>query len=283
MTSVNWLNVLKVFAVVCVFVGIGVGFVYLNRYVRKVVPVSEQIGMLELESAPKWLTEELKQKIYDASKANGENLKLDENAAISVQQNLEKYIAWLDNIKVQTTNDRLKITAKWRKPIVLVKSNLCEFYVDSDMVALDYVPVSNIPIVEVTGFCDIAKPPAPGKVIQIEDIKAAVEIIAKLDQMDAAVTPDKPLLCEIQRIDVTNFNGRQSNRLPHIVLYTTNETEVIWGAECGMWQRYLEAPDKEKLARLYSYYKEIGSLLSGAKFISLRDQQDRVIQPIDKY
>lgn len=281
--AINWLNALKVFGIVCAIGSVGIGFVYLNRYVQRAVPVSERIGMLELEGVPVWLNKQLKEKIYEASQANGENLKLDENAAETVRRNIEKKVAWLDEVKVQTTNDRFKIKARWRKPIAMVKSGREQFYVDSDMVALDFVPITNIPVVAVTGFGDIDRLPTPGKVISIDDIEAAITILAKLEQMDSTVTPDKPLLFEIARIDVSNYNGRQSNRLPHITLYTTNNIEVIWGAEFGMWQRYLEAPDKEKLAKLYGYYKEAGSLLKSVKYINLRDQQEKILQPIDKY
>jgi len=101
--------------------------------------------------------------------------------------------------------------------------------------------------------------------------------------MDESVTPEKPLLNEIDSIDMSNFNGRQHNSQPHIILYTKDNTEIIWGAEFGTWQRHLEATDGEKLAKLYGYYKEYGSLSGGAKYINLRDPQNDVPLPIDKY
>jgi hypothetical protein len=114
-------------------------------------------------------------------------------------------------------------------------------------------------------------------------LAAAVTILGKLEQMDATVAPEKPLLYEIDSIDVSNFEGRKNRREPHIVLYTKDSTEIIWGAEFGTWQRYLEAPDDEKLAKLYSYYEEFGTLLGGAKYINLRDPQETIPRPTDKY
>ena len=101
--------------------------------------------------------------------------------------------------------------------------------------------------------------------------------------MDKLTTPDKPLLYEIDSIDVSNFNGRENRQFPHIVLYAKDKTEIIWGAEIGNWARHFEAKDEEKLAKLYSYYKEHGSLLEGVKYINLRDPQDDIPLPIDKY
>jgi hypothetical protein len=173
------------------------------------------------------------------------------------------------------------IEARWRKPLALVKSGSQNFYVDDELVVLDFVPIPNLPIVGIEGLS--ARVPSQGEVWQSDDLDAAVTILAKLDQMDKSVTPDKPLLYEIDRIDVSNFNGRKNSRFPHIVLYTKDDTEIIWGAEFGTWQRYLETTDEEKLAKLYAYYKEYGSLSGGVKYINLRDPQDNISQPIDKY
>jgi len=283
-------GILKVFAVVCVIgaLGIGVfavvrvGFESLDKYLKKVVPVSEELGSLELVDVPDWVTVPLKEKVYAAARADGEDLKLDEDTARSVQKNLEREIAWLKNVTVQTTHDTIRIEAKWRKPIALIARGLRKFYVDAELVVLDFMPIPDLPIVKVKDLSLITKVPPPGTVWQDDELAAAVAILARLDQMDNLVTPDKPLLYEIDSIDVSNFNGRENARFPHIVLYATDNTEIIWGAEIGTWQRYLEATDKEKLTKLYAYYEEHGSLL-GVKYINLRDPQDKIPLPIDKY
>lgn len=125
--------------------------------------------------------------------------------------------------------------------------------------------------------------PAVGTLFEKEDLAAAITILAALTKMDKSVTPDKPLLYEIDSINISNFNGRKNNRQPHIILYTKDNTEIIWGAEFGNWQQHLEATDEEKLAKLYGYYKEYGTLSGGAKYINLRDPQNTVPLPIDKY
>jgi hypothetical protein len=286
----SFTGVLKVFAAVSVLgvIGIGVfiaaraGFTFLDKYVTKVAPAPEEFGSLELVDFPDWINEQLKDKIYAAATANGEDLKLDEDAARSVQSNLEREVAWLQNVTVQTTHDTIRIKAKWRKPIARVERGLRKFYVDAELVVLDFVPMPNLPIVKVKGLSLITKVPPPGTVCQQDDLAAAVAILTGLDEMDKLVTPDKPLLYEIDRIDVSNFQGLEDTRFPHIVLYATDNTEIIWGAEMRTWQRYLEATDEEKLLKLYGYYKEKGSLL-GVKYINLRDPQDKIPLPIDKF
>ena len=275
-------GILKVLAAVCVLAAVVIGFVFLNKYVKKAIPVSEKTASLELVDVPAWVNEPLKEKIYAAAKANGEDLKLDEDAARLAAENLAS-VAWLNEVKVQVTHNSIRIEGLWRKPLALVKSGLQKFYVDAELVVLDFVPMPNLPVVKVKGLLVTTKPPPLGKVWQKDDLRAAVAILAQLDQMDSLVAAEKPLLYEIDSVDVSNFNGRKNRRLPHIVLYTKDDTRIIWGAEIGTWQRYLEATDEDKLAKLYSYYEEYGSLLGGAKYINLRDPQETISLPVDKY
>jgi hypothetical protein len=269
-------SILKTFAVICIFGAAGISLYFLERYVKSIKPA--ETGPIELVDVPEWVSSELKAKICNA--VGGKTFQLNENAAQTAAENLAS-VAWLTDVKIQTTHDYLLIEAKWRKPVAMVKSGSQSFYVDAEHVVLDFVPMPNLAIVKIEGLSTVKVPP-PGDVWH-SDLAAAVTILTKLDQMDKSVTPDKPLLYEIDRIDVSNFTGRKNSRLPHIVLYTRDDTEILWGAEFGRWQRYLEATDEEKLAKLYAYYKEYGSLSGGVKYINLRVPQDNIPQPSDKY
>jgi len=259
------------------------GFSFLERYAKETSVVSEQTIRLELVNVPAWVTKELEEKVLAPAKDDGEDLILDENAAALVQKNIKKEVVWLNDIKVQETHDRLRIEGRWRKPVGLVKSGKRKFYVDVEQVVLDFVQMPRLPIVEITGLSPTRKTPPLGKVREGDDLAAAITILDRLDRMDKSDTPDKPLLYEIDRIDISNFNGRKNSKRPHIVLYAKDDTEIIWGAEFGTWQRYLESTDEQKLAKLYSYYKENGTLSGDAKYINLCDPQDNIPLPIDKY
>jgi len=276
--------VVLIVPVVVVLLGAtGIGFVVLAKYVNKAVGVSKKKGLVELVGVPNWVNEQLQARIYAAAGADGEDLRLDEDAARSVQENLEREVAWLDGVKVQTTSTSLRVYASWRKPIALVKLGSRRFYVDAKLMVLDFVPMSKIPIVEIKGLGVVQRFPRPGELWRREDAEAAIAILYRLGLMDNQVTPDRPLLYEIASIDVSNFDGRRNSKEPHIVLYAQDNTEIVWGAEFGKWQRHLESTDKEKIAKLYQHYKEWGTLQGEMKFINLRDPQDNIPMPIDKY
>lgn len=274
------IGILKVSAVVCSIAAVVVILYFAEKYVKSSNPV--ETGPIELAETPEWVSEQLRAKILAA--VGGKTFRLDENAAYMVANNLAS-VAWLDEVKVETTDKSILVTAEFRKPIALIKSALDKFYVDVEQVVLDFVPMPNLPIVEIKGLSSISKTPPLGKVWHRDDLAAAILILERLDQRDKdkSVRPDKPLLDEIGSIDVSNFNGQQSTWQPHIVLYTTDNTQIIWGAEIGKWQQHLESTDEEKLAKLYGYYKEYGTLLGGAKYINLRDPQDKIPLPIDRY
>jgi len=275
--------ILKVLAVVCVLCGIVIGLMFLEKYVKETVPVEKGMVDLELADVPLWVSDQLKNKVYAAVTEKGVNPGLDEDTALSVQRNIEELVVWLDEVKVRTIHDRLRIEGRWRKPLALVKSGLIKFYVDTEQIVLDFVPIPDLPIVEIKGLPQITKIPPLGEVWQRNDLAAAVTILDRLDQRDKSLTSNKPLLYEIDRIDVSNFNGRQNSRHAHIILYSKDNTEITWGAEVGKWQRHLESTDQEKLAKLYGYYEDYGTLLGGARYINLRDPRDKIPLPIDKY
>jgi hypothetical protein len=272
-----------IFAFIVVFVAIGVGFMFLERFVKSNMNLNEKTVPVQLVDFPDWGDTELKEKIISTA---GSNIKLTEDVALRVGENLAMF-AWLYDIKVQVSNKAITVSAKYRKPVGIIKDHDQQFYVDDELVILDYVPIRKLPIVEITGV--------PGHLLswrnvgakwQRDDVAAAVELLALLARMDSQVVPNKPLLAEIKSIDMSNFSGRRSASQPHIVLYAKDGTEIKWGAKKGQWQRYLEAKDEEKLTLLYNTYQELGTVQLRAaqkgSFIDLTRQQSLSL-PIDRY
>jgi len=252
------ISIVKVLAVVCFLAAIAVGLLYLEDFVKDTARSSETKVYLELADVPAWVGDQLQDKVIAVAGGDDGAIRFDEQAARTVRRNI--------------------------KPLALIRSGVDqEHYVDVERVVLDFVPMPNLPIVEVAGLLMEPEMPLPGDVWRCDDLSAAITILDRMGQMDRSFTPDKPLLFEISCIDMSNFGGRKDSTQPHIVLYTKDNIEITWGAEWGKWQQYLESTDEEKLAKLYGYYKQYGTLSVGVKYINLRDPQDKIPLPIDKY
>ncbi len=276
-------GIFKVLVVFIILAGLAFGFITIQRYVKKRSAVNKKTALLKLKDFPIWVNETLKQRVMQAAFKNGENLVIDEGLAESVYKNITSEIAWVKNVQCQTTNDYLVITADWIKPVAIIHHGMKKYYVSKDLIILDYLPLKGFPIVEVKGIYNVTKSPKPGKVWRKDDLKAAIEILVKLNQMDKALYPNDPLLYEIDNIDVTNFDGRKNAGSPHIIMYAKDSTKIIWGAEYGTWQRHMEVPDEEKLTKLYGFYEEFGTLQGLARQIRLHEPQNDIPLPTDRY
>lgn len=277
----NWVLIVKVAAVVGFLTTSGAFLRYAEAYVKTITP--DQKGTLVLVSPPQWAKYDLKCRVADI--AGGRELPLLEDTASIVARNLASMV-WLDDVDVKVTHNSVRVKARWRKPVALIDipRDRTKIYVDENLVVLDYMPMPHLPIIEIKGV-DLKVRPLPGQVFDLQDLAAGVTLAVVLNRMDTQMTPKNPLLNHIASIDVRNFNGRQDprDREPHIVFRSKDDTQIIWGAEIGEWTKHLEATDEQKLAKLYAYYRDYGSLSAGAKYINLRDPQDKIPRPIEKY
>jgi hypothetical protein len=270
-------GLLKVVLVIALLVGTGGALRYAETYVDAQAP--HGLVPLLLVDVPGWVNWDLKARVVAV--AGGSEFPVREETAETLARNLAP-MAWLDEVQVRVTHEAVRVDARWRKPVALLERGPVKFYVDPNLVVLDYMQMSHLPIVQVEGVA-MALAPAPGEVFDRDDLAAAVVLIDLLQRMDAEVVPDKPLLDQIASIDVTNYRGRRNRHRPHLVLYADDGTQIIWGAEFGEWGKHLEATDEQKLAKLYTHYTEYGFAGGPARYINLCDPQDKVPQPIDKY
>ena len=138
----GYLVMFKALGIVAVLSGTLVGLVYLNQYVT-----SRNTLEPKLANPPLWLNQALKERIYSAAQIGTKDFRASEDISASVQQSIEQYFTWLDNVKVQATDDELLIEGNWRKPLVLVENNRKRLYVDAGLVVLDFVELDTLPIV----------------------------------------------------------------------------------------------------------------------------------------
>lgn len=279
-------NTLIIFMIIALGVGLTVGFIYMERFVKVSYHFGKEPLSLEMINMPDWVSPELEKKIADTAEKGGVEFILNDVVAQQVGENL-RTLAWLYDVQVSVGSKSIVVDAQFRKPIATVVSPSGQYYLDSKAIIIDYVPISKLTIVEIMGVAaHQLSSRSIGTEWQSDDVAAALELIELLNKMDAQVQPENPLLAEIQSIDVSNFNGRRNVSQPHIVLYAKDGTEIKWGARIGQWHKNLEAKDEEKLAILYNTYKELGTIQIRAAqkgtFLDLTRQQNLSL-PIDRY
>ncbi len=288
------LQLLVVLVVVSALGGMAVGFVYLERYVRSLPVVAERTGPLELVGPPSWISNELQDKIVQA--AGGRSFPLDRDQGRRMAERLGE-LAWVYGVSIQTTEKTFRIEAGYRKPIAVIEYGGKKLYlvrVERDdplysdteprVVILDYVPVEKLLLPKITGFA--SKPPTqPGELWHSAEIIAAVELLTALGRMDQISSPTKPLLADLDRIDISNHAGRTNSGNIHTILYAKDGTEVWWGAAYGESHRYLEATEQEKIALLYTFFKQYGTIRGidrgVGQFIDLRNPQKMFPRPLN--
>ena len=275
--------------------GGAIGLIYMDRYVSSSAQGEngERLeGSLKLIDYPAWLNQDWIDTLV--ATAGGKRFPLDQGWAQTVAIRLAT-LSWLDNVQVQTTPEYLTVKADYRRPVGLVQlGRKRKVYLDADMTVLDFIPVTSIPVVEIKGLAS-TKVPKPGQTWLADDAAAAVELLDLLYMADLhfqqekgsdpASSPDKkipekPLLNEIESIDVSNVAARKSRSAPNIILNVTDGTKVYWGAAWGQANIYFEADEKDKLARLYQFFMDHSNTLGGAaKYIELRWPQDSIPRP----
>jgi hypothetical protein len=252
----------------------------LDKYVEKVSPVAERFGPIKI-NRPSWYNDHLGS--FIAAAIGGTEFQLVPGTAQFVAKELGK-LSWLYDVKVITRKDRIEVTAGFRKPVAVVNASDSKYYLDGDMVVLDYLPMAELNIVAIDGL-DTRTIPPPANQWFAYDASAAIRLLKELKKIYIKSTPNKPLLAEIKSIDMANYNGRKhsSSKKPHIVLFAHDGTEIFWGAAVGQSARYFESTDVEKLTQLYNLYKEHGTVqgrLSGKfKYIDLRVPHSKIPLP----
>jgi len=263
----SFLKAATIITIIIMIAGICYGFVKLESFVRfELCRENESSVSLRLIDKPEWLNQELLKRINETARMGDERLTFKPDTAAVVARHLDNHLKWLTDISVRTTAEAIEVSAKYRKPIAQLNTDGGMYYVDEDLVALDYIPINTFKILEITGFKNRQKP-VPGQYWREDDIAAGVKLIRILQQMDRQQT--KKLIYEIQSIDVSNYNKRGSE-VSQLIIKTIDGPEVLWGAEPGQAAANIEPPEEEKLMSLYQMFRTKGTLKGEYKYIDLR-------------
>lgn len=267
----SFLKAATILTIIVMVAAICYGFAKLEDFVRnEICRENESSIPLMLIDKPDWLNQELLKRINETARMGEERLSFRPDTASVVARNLDSHFKWLTDIRVHTTAEAVEVYAKYRKPVAILKTDGGEYYVDDELVALDFIPINTFRIIEITGFKNKAKP-LPGQYLREDDIAAGLKLIRLLQQMDMQQT--KKLIYEIQSIDVSNYNKRGA-AVSQLIIRTIDGVEVLWGAEPGQAAANVESPEEQKLMSLYKMFRTRGTLKPQTpeeyKYIDLR-------------
>ena len=237
------------------------GFTYLDRYVHQIAHQRDLSLTVGLVDRPVWASNELVEKVCLSTGIHSDDFLLDESLPRTWAANL-KANPWVKELRYlrKRYDGRLEIDCDLRLPIASVVKGTKVYYLDAQGVLLPAARLAGdqAHLVRLRGS-DFELPKA-GRAVSSPALRAGLELLTLIKQVDERLPWQERVWAELAVLDVANFRGRLNNADPHLTLFTTNDTEIRWGAEVGEYLAHYEAPDRIKLRWIYQHKKLHGSL-----------------------
>lgn len=261
-----------------VVTGFVLGFGWLEGYVRG---VSQGRGVqlrVMLTNPPAWAHDELIEQICLSSGVRSDDFLLSEELAQVWTENLAQN-PWVRQItRVRKGYDGcVQIDCQLRQPIASIKQGGQLYYVDTDGVVLDAMPI-RYQLVQLEGLANSLPP--PGESVTSSSLMAGLGVLTIIREVDEQLPKEDRLLHQLAVLDISNYEGRRHREQSHLTFLTREKgTEIRWGAAVGRERPYYEAPAKYKLASLYRTYKLYNSL-DVFTFVDLRNIRKEKSDPL---
>ncbi len=259
---------------VCLLIaGAVVGMSRLEGYVKNVAAVRDiPLTVSYVGDKPLWATDELIKTINFSTGIKSDDYLLDDELVKRVWDRLQNncWVAQVNAVR-KTYSGQIMVDYSLREPIAeLVRGNDIRF-IDLEGMVMSYVPIQKH-LVRIDGSRQSV--PVPGTIVKYEDIKAALEILGKIQLVDKSLSGGTEAIWpELASINVANYGGRENEDSSHINLYTNKSTEIRWGVAVGRENAYWEADFPTKITRLYRDYRDYGTLDINSSGIDLRDHK----------
>ncbi len=259
---------------------IGFGFSFLERYVQQVNRERQVKWKVELEDPPRWASHDLIRQVCLSTKIRQDVDFSDPELVKTWNANLAQN-PWVKKINSlrKRYDGLLKIDCELRQPIayILVNPKLC-YYVDVEGMVLPAVPLEGwMHLVRLQG--DTPKTIQPGMSFTSKPLLAGIEVLTEIRKTDEQMPREDQLWSELKVMDVSNFEERIAKGESQLVIYTTDDTEIRWGAAKNRERPYFEAPLVTKLIHLYRSHKRYNTL-NRYEFVDLRYLRKEKADPL---
>ena len=249
-----------VFILVC-----GTGLFLDRRYVEHKIVFAKQPPTVVLKNRPVWMSDFLAEQIIKTARPAGAHSAFDHQLLVNTVAMLRAN-PWIREVKQvrraygRQPGDTLEVDCEYRAPVALVKWQDFFWLVDGDGIKLPEVfSASDVPHiltgqdrrVNIRVIQGVTQPPPEtGTKWAGQDLQAGLELVKLLF--------GRPYAEEIEKVDVSNFGGRQNLRAAQLVLVTRHNTQVRWGQPVTVPPDdfVVEAPAAQKLAFMQAIFEE---------------------------
>jgi hypothetical protein len=250
------------------------GFMASQRYVERVAR-TDQPPEVVIADQPAWMSPALADQIVSNIRPRtpfspGDQQMLADHAKLLAANPWVKEVHAVRRAYRDQPGDVIEVRADFRAPVALVRWQDAYWYVDSDGVRLPERLTAEQAATLIqpgrpTMFRIIdgvtSAPASPGKPWPGGEVQAGIELIGLLTDR---------IYDQIVKIDVSNFNGRQSANGSQINLVTRDGSEVRWGQAPSAKSFFNEQRVDRKLEYMKQAVQQTGRVDMNQKWIDLR-------------
>jgi hypothetical protein len=259
------------------------GLWHMHRQVREQLALPGTPIRIVLKGLPQWMPEQTAEQIARSILPDNTPSALDATLLRQVEQTLAaspwvRRVTRVRRVWSEGPGDTLEIEADYRIPTAVVAAGQQYVAVDTEGYQLPLAAPTGArpPFMEtVDGRLVLrvidgvaAGAPVVGRPWAGEDLRAGLDV--------AGVLINRPAADEIERIDVSNFRGRQRPHDPQITLQTRYGSRIYWGEPIAL-PFHAEVSPAQKLERLERIVSRYGRVDAGYPWLDIR--LDRVLYP----
>jgi hypothetical protein len=260
------------------------GVAWLVGYLKKAV--AEQVAVAQPErpkivfvARPNWMSDYLAGELAEICRPKTNPSVFDRDALAIIHNNL-KANPWISKVKQirrvygSAAGDTIEVDCDFRAPLALVRGGNGDFwFVDAKGVRLPekfstaelskviHAKDGKVNLRVIDGVRN-SPPKEAGQLWPGDDLQSGLELAAKLNGQQFAE--------EIERIDVSNYNGRMNRNEAYLVLVTRHDTRVLWGRPWSAIDAFVEVKPEVKFDTLRRGYSAYGRVDMGQPNIDLR-------------
>ena len=253
------------------------GVAYLRAHVEKRVVFPDRPPKVVLVNRPAWMSDFLAEQIIAAVRPVGTHSAFDHQVLVDIDAMLRTN-PWIKKVKQirraydKKPADTIEVDCDYRAPIALVHWRDYYWLVDGDGVKLpEQYTADQLPRIvmgpnrklNIRVIAGVAQPPVEsGDKWPGEDLAAGLDLVKLLH--------GQPYAEEIVKVDVSNYEGRNNRREPHLTLVTRYNTEIRWGRPVNSKDFFIEVAPAQKLTYLRQVYEQFHRVDANRPAIDIR-------------